>query len=327
VLIVKFDILLKSQPQVIKLFQNSLRKGRLVHTYLFDGAKGTSKLEAAYYFAAMLFCKSEEKPCLECEDCQKILKEQHPDLFLVQPEKGVIKKEQVANLEKEFSMTSQNKRVYIIVDIDKATASAANSLLKFLEEMEGDKYGILTTENLHNVLTTIRSRSQIISFRQVSPRIIAEELMQKGVDPETSNILSILTNNVEECLELIGEGIILDIIELVKKICYSESTKSKNPVLVLYEEGDFLLKEPNRKYHNIFMDLMITIKNDKLLYLLNQKEDIIFVDTIEEISKYLYDFEGVIKEVEKFLSFKQRLKYNVNLELFYANLLINSEVK
>jgi DNA polymerase-3 subunit delta' len=327
VLIVKFDILLKSQPQVIKLFQNSLRKGRLVHTYLFDGAKGTSKLEAAYYFAAMLFCKSEEKPCLECEDCQKILKEQHPDLFLVQPEKGVIKKEQVANLEKEFSMTSQNKRVYIIVDIDKATASAANSLLKFLEEMEGDKYGILTTENLHNVLTTIRSRSQIISFRQVSPRIIAEELMQKGVDPETSNILSILTNNVEECLELIGEGIILDIIELVKKICYSESTKSKNPVLVLYEEGDFLLKEPNRKYHNIFMDLMITIKNDKLLYLLNQKEDIIFVDTIEEISKYLYDFEGVINEVEKFLSFKQRLKYNVNLELFYANLLINSEVK
>lgn len=326
-LIVKFDILLKSQPQVIKLFQNSLRKGRLVHTYLFDGAKGTSKLEAAYYFAAMLFCKSEEKPCLECEDCQKILKEQHPDLFLVQPEKGVIKKEQVANLEKEFSMTSQNKRVYIIVDIDKATASAANSLLKFLEEMEGDKYGILTTENLHNVLTTIRSRSQIISFRQVSPRIIAEELMQKGVDPETSNILSILTNNVEECLELIGEGIILDIIELVKKICYSESTKSKNPVLVLYEEGDFLLKEPNRKYHNIFMDLMITIKNDKLLYLLNQKEDIIFVDTIEEISKYLYDFEGVINEVEKFLSFKQRLKYNVNLELFYANLLINSEVK
>ncbi len=323
----KFDILLKSQPQVIKLFQNSLRKGRLVHTYLFDGAKGTSKLEAAYYFAAMLFCKSEEKPCLECEDCQKILKEQHPDLFLVQPEKGVIKKEQVANLEKEFSMTSQNKRVYIIVDIDKATASAANSLLKFLEEMEGDKYGILTTENLHNVLTTIRSRSQIISFRQVSPRIIAEELMQKGVDPETSNILSILTNNVEECLELIGEGIILDIIELVKKICYSESTKSKNPVLVLYEEGDFLLKEPNRKYHNIFMDLMITIKNDKLLYLLNQKEDIIFVDTIEEISKYLYDFEGVINEVEKFLSFKQRLKYNVNLELFYANLLINSEVK
>jgi hypothetical protein len=75
------------------------------------------------------------------------------------------------------------------------------------------------------------------------------------------------------------------------------------------------------------MDLMITIKNDKLLYLLNQKEDIIFVDTIEEISKYLYDFEGVINEVEKFLSFKQRLKYNVNLELFYANLLINSEVK
>ena len=213
-------------------------------------------------------------------------------------------------------MTSQNKRVYIIVDIDKATASAANSLLKFLEEMEGDKYGILTTENLHNVLTTIRSRSQIISFRQVSPRIIAEELMQKGVDPETSNILSILTNNVEECLELIGEGIILDIIELVKKICYSESTKSKNPVLVLYEEGDFLLKEPNRKYHNIFMDLMITIKNDKLLYLLNQKEDIIFVDTIEEISKYLYDFEGVINEVEKFLSFKQRLKYNVNLSCF-----------
>jgi DNA polymerase-3 subunit delta' len=327
---VRFDTLLKTQPKVVRLFQNSLKKDRLVHTYLFEGARGTCKLEAAHYFAAMILCRGEKRPCLECEDCRKILKEVHPSVFIIKPENNVIRKEQVEFLEKEFSLTSisEEKRIYVIDDIDKATASAANSLLKFLEDLDGDKYGILTTENIHNVLSTIRSRSQIISFNQVSKRVIAEELMMKGVDLETSNVLATLSNSVDECLELIGEGFILDLIELAKKVGISIISGQNDPILVLYEEGDFLIKEPNKKYHHIFMDLLITFMNDKLSYLLNQKEEIVFANTFPEIADYLReDFSKALKTVERLLHYKQRLNYNVNLELFYADMLINCEVK
>jgi DNA polymerase-3 subunit delta' len=321
---VKFDTLLKTQKKVIKLFQNSLRKNRLVHTYLFEGAKGTPKLEAAYYFAAMIFCKH-SGPCLNCEDCLKVQKEIHPSIFLIRPEGASIRKEQVENLEREFSLTSlsESARVYIIEGIEKATLAAANSLLKFIEELGGDKYGILITENINQVLPTIRSRSQIISFEQVPPLVIAEELMAKGVDEETSRVLSKITNDVDECLELIGDGKILDLIELARKINFSLVNNKENPVLIFYEEGEFLLKDPDKRYHRIFLDLLITLASDELAYILGETEGIIFINTIEKIAPFLdNDYEAKVREIEKLLSFKNRLNYNINLELFYADMLI-----
>lgn len=321
----KFDTLLKNQKKVIKLFQNSFKKNRLVHTYLFEGAKGTSKLDAAYYFAAMILCKAKDKPCLECDDCKKVIREVHPSIFLITPDNGIIKKEQVDQLEREFSLTAidEGKRVYIIQDIDKANASAANSLLKFLEELEGDNYGILITENINAVIPTIRSRSQIVFFDQLPAIAVAEELIAKGVDEETSHILSTISNSVDDCLALINEGMVLDLIELAKNLAISYVRKDKPPLLVLYEEGDFLLKETDKKYHNLFLDLLIMITNDKLYYNLNQINKIIFKDLMALLGLYLdVDYENILKEAEILLEFKNRLKYNINIELFYAQLLI-----
>ncbi|MGI6768368.1 MAG: hypothetical protein ACOX43_04685 [Bacilli bacterium] len=320
----KFDTLLKTQKKVIKLFQNSLRKNRVVHTYLFEGAKGTPKLEAAYYFAALIFCKH-SKPCFNCEDCLKVQKEIHPSIFLIKPEGNSIRKEQVEKLEREFSLTSisESPRVYIIEGIEKSTLAAANSLLKFIEELDGDKYGILITENINQVLLTIRSRSQIISFEQVPSLVIAEELMAKGVDEETSRVLSKITNNVDECLELIGAGKILDLIELARKINFSLASNQGNPILIFYEEGELLLREPDKRYHRIFLDLLITLANDELAYILGETEGIIFINTIDKIAPFLdNDYEAKVREIERLLNFKQRLNYNINLELFYADMLI-----
>lgn len=321
----KFDALINNQKKVIKLFHNSYKKDRLVHTYLFEGAKGTSKFEAAYYFAALILCTGEEKPCLHCEECRKILKEVHPSIFVVNAEGTTIKKEQVEALEKEFSLTAINggKRVYIIKDIDKATASAANSLLKFLEEIGKDNYGILITENINNVLLTIRSRSQIVSFSQLPISTVANELMKKGVDEETSLILSNISNSVDDCLEMINDGKILDIIELVKKVGISIVSIEQSPILIMYQDGEFLLKESDKKYHNIFMDLLIALTRDKLFYLLNQIDRIIFKNTIEVVGELMTrNYEQSVIELESILSFKQRLKYNVNVELLYAQMLI-----
>ena len=68
-----FDKIKESQPKVVQLLENSLKKDRLSHAYLFEGEKGTRKFETALYFAQMLLCTSEEsKPCLECKNCKRI---------------------------------------------------------------------------------------------------------------------------------------------------------------------------------------------------------------------------------------------------------------
>lgn len=43
------------QPRVMKLLYNSIEKDRLSHAYLFEGKKGTGKLEAAMLLAKSFF--------------------------------------------------------------------------------------------------------------------------------------------------------------------------------------------------------------------------------------------------------------------------------
>ena len=50
-----FSNLFTTQPQVVKLINNSFQSNHLVNTYLFYGEKGTLKMDAALYFASLVF--------------------------------------------------------------------------------------------------------------------------------------------------------------------------------------------------------------------------------------------------------------------------------
>ncbi|HKM30197.1 MAG TPA: hypothetical protein VJZ51_05535 [Bacilli bacterium] len=318
----EFSTLLRTQTRVVKLLKNSILKNRLVGIYLFEGAKGTQKIEAAYYFAALVMCEEENKPCGECLSCKRIQEGSHPRIFFVEPgAKGSILKSQIDDLEHEFSRVSLEEgiRVFIIKDIDKATIEASNCLLKFLEETSSTTYGVLTTENLSSVISTIKSRSQIVAFAKVPRDIVIEEYTKRGIKEELSRVLSVLTNDINEGLLFANDQKINSIIGLVKMLDEAFWYKEKEPILVLNDEGKFLLNEKDKMYHNIFLDLMATIINDHIYHKLEQKNEVIFVDAD-------FDIDCEIKElfliVEKILVYKQKIKYNVNLELMYMQMLI-----
>ncbi len=312
----------KTQKHVVQLLENSYKKNRLVHGYLFEGAKGTLKLEAAYYLASLLMCTGDNKPCGECLECQRIKKGIHPRIFYIEPIQDTIRKEQIDDLEREFSRKSleEGVRVFIIKDIEKATLSASNSLLKFLEEMGDDNYGILLTEALPNVLSTIKSRMQIISFSKVDRQEIIDEYINKGIDKEIARVLSRITNDPNEGLQMINDGKILDIIDLVKK-CSESIVLKKRTFLTFYEESKFLFENNDKKYHQLFIDILILITNDRLYKILGQDEEITFKETIE---KYPLedDYQKVFKQLEKMIEAKGRLKYNINLDLMYMQMFV-----
>ena len=80
--------------------------------------------------------------------------------------------------------------------------SAANSLLKFLEEPVGNFLAILETESLGRILPTIQSRCQIIHFSQLSKEKLQEKLQEEGLSKETSRLLSHLTNSYHKAVEI-----------------------------------------------------------------------------------------------------------------------------
>jgi len=321
-----FDDLKNNQKEVLRLLENTFLKNRLVHTYLFEGVKGTPKIEAAYYLAMLILCegKTDKKPCLECRQCLNTMAFNNINVYLVKPEKESIKKEQIKELEHEFahSALEGGKRVFIIEDIDKATSEAANSLLKFLEESNDNNYGILITDNIQKVLLTIKSRSQVISFREVPKATLIHELQLNDVLKEDALIFASITNDFQEALLYNTDEKVKKIIELVKEIGRVLILRTRSATVVLYKNGLFLLKETSKKYHNIFIDLLITYLNDQLLCLSDQKDKMVFFEEISKIESYIVnDIAKTSSLIEKLFEFRNRLNYNVNIELMYCQML------
>ena len=147
------------QPLVFAQLKKSIKHGRIAHAYLFEGEKGTGKHEVGIWLAQHLFCTQmkDNLPCGKCNNCQRIEKKGHPDVLVIEPEGQTIKVDQIRRLQTEFSRSGyeSRKKVFLIKEAEKMNSSAANSLLKFLEEPPGDFLAVLETDAVGRILPTI----------------------------------------------------------------------------------------------------------------------------------------------------------------------------
>ena len=164
-----FDDFKDSQPINYQLLKNSLLNGKISHAYLVDANNNDSAYDFVLAFIKMIICDSHcshlsPDKCVNCSVCRRIDDGNYPELKIIQPESLVIKKEQLIELQNEFTMSSiEGKyRIYVIRDCDKMNKQAANSLLKFLEEPADNVIAILVTNHFSKLLSTIVSRCQII---------------------------------------------------------------------------------------------------------------------------------------------------------------------
>mgnify|MGYP004642154979 CR=1 FL=1 len=313
-----FSNLFTTQPQVVKLINNSFQSNHLVNTYLFYGEKGTLKMDAALYFASLVLCEA-GGACGVCEQCKRIVQLTNPNIFIISPEQETIKKEQIDSLEHEFALSSDYKRVFIIKDIDKATLSASNSLLKFLESLNEGDYGILLSENINLVLPTIKSRSVLVHFLPKAKQLISKELINRGVIEDNSRAIATITNNSSEAMNMAKDKMFNQILDLVKKIGVDIEDESKNITLELVTEGNFL-KQLEKKYHIYFLDLLINIQSDKVKKQLCM-DNLVFSDTLE-FCQLTLSRKQEVKILEIILNYKEKMKYNINIDLMYTSMLI-----
>jgi DNA polymerase III subunit delta' len=172
--------------------QSRRTRNALPHALLLCGPEGLGKRDFMRRFAQGLLCQQAQdgEPCGQCRSCLLFAAGTHPDfavLSLGLRKDGVQRSEivvdQIRELSARLAMASQfgGWQIVCIDPADAMNASAANALLKTLEEPSPQTMLLLVANAPWRLPQTIRSRCQRIEFH-LPPREDAEAwLGQHGV--------------------------------------------------------------------------------------------------------------------------------------------------
>jgi len=181
--------------------RRDIAAGRIAHAYLFTGADGIGKRTLALQFARAVNCQDPPapgEPCGECRACTLIGAEKHPDLFLLRPEGAgsriLVKAARELVRAVMLKPTEAARRIALLVDFHRALPSAANALLKTIEEPPPSAILLLTAESADELLPTIVSRCRIVPLRPLKESEIARALHERWrVAPDAAKVLARLS--------------------------------------------------------------------------------------------------------------------------------------
>ena len=176
---------LTGQDAVRSFLRNALEGGRLGHAYLFLGAPGSGKLDAAHALAQGAVCA--HGGCGSCDDCVRAARRTHPDVHVLRPEsaQGYLVA-QVRSLIDDLQMAPIRaaRKVYVLDEAEQLTSSTANALLKSLEEPPANVVFVLLATARDAVLPTVLSRCQVVPFKPVSAEAALQALREEVGAPE-----------------------------------------------------------------------------------------------------------------------------------------------
>ena len=176
-------------------------EGSVSHAYLFTGPPGVGKTTLSSKLAAALLCAREdvtERPCGACRACRLIASGNHPDLHIVESERvgANLKIEQIRDLAHSLTMTpvEGRRQIAILKRFEEATSSAANALLKTLEEPASGVVIAVLAREPDLLLSTIVSRCQHLPLRPLPVRQVESALAERwNAASEQAELLSHLS--------------------------------------------------------------------------------------------------------------------------------------
>lgn len=190
------------QDHIVKTLTNSLASNSISHAYLFSGPRGSGKTTIARIFAKAVNCtakNSDVEPCDKCDSCQEIMASRSMDLIEIDAASHTGVDDVRALIEGiKFAPVKSKYKVFIIDECHQLSKSAANALLKTLEEPPSHAIFILATTEAHKMIPTIISRCQRFDFKRLHiPEIIKklEFILKKEHIKFESSALSLIALN------------------------------------------------------------------------------------------------------------------------------------
>ncbi|MGX4601577.1 DNA polymerase III subunit [Faecalimicrobium sp. JNUCC 81] len=293
-----------------KYLTNSLRKNKINHAYMFEGIDGIGKKKFAGELAKIL---------LNTENVDS-----SPDYININADGSSIKIAQIRKLQTDIIIKPHKEyKIYIINEAEKMTVEAQNALLKTLEEPPEYAIMILITSNKERLLDTIKSRCEIIKFLPISLLDLKKFLIDKGIEEQRAQLLSVFSRgSIEKALELsesadfaimrddiqsyiqtILDKKIIDILEIPANMDkYKKEIVSILDIFVNYFRDMMMLKE------NI--DKSMIINADKIVFIQNMSKKI----TYSQVSKIIDIIEDTKTKI------RSNCNFNISIQVMALNI-------
>lgn len=324
--------LLVGHDQIVERFLAAQKAGRLPHTFLFTGAHGIGKKLTALALAQVLICENSDQACGLCSSCLRIYRlaqdtgaltakkdkaetsQGTESLLVVEPERTVIKVEQAREIVEFLSLRSIAKHRVVIIDgAELLNQQAANSLLKVLEEPPAGTFFFMIAPSPSQVLPTLQSRSQIVSF---SP-LTAEQMKKRTRAPEWAIRAS---SGSFEKLQMLTEK---EELEIRESACSWLATWMTEPQGYLSDDVRSLVRD--RSVAQRLADHLLMLLRDVIFYQLGSKKSVMNLDK----EKFLAEIAQLPSEklnfaMEKALVLQNQLQQNFDSSLLFEQFWIET---
>ena len=272
---------LAGQEHVSTTLRQSVRLGRISHSYLFCGPRGCGKTTTARIIAKAANCLDlqDGDPCNVCAICQSISEGRFMDIIELDAasNRGIDEIRDIRD-KVNFAPVQGRRKVYIIDEAHMLTDAASNAFLKTLEEPPEHVIFVLCTTEAHRILPTIISRCQRLDFRRIPSETVFGRLSEiadaegVAVEPDALRMIAryasgslrdaenLLEQLVVSCPDgvtasqveqLLGMGSDEAALELVKYLLLGNTTASLSAVNRAAWEGSDL-----RQLHRQASDLL-----------------------------------------------------------------------
>lgn len=204
-----FEELLGNQ-RVKDNLRSGISRGRLSHFYLISGPAGSGKRTLARLLAAAILCKGEDKPCLTCSACRKVMADAHPDFISVtDPEHKNVAVKLVRQVREEMFIrpNEADKKIYLFPQ--ELGVEGQNALLKILEEPPSYGIFMLIADNPEKLLPTVRSRCTELSLQSLPQELLRSRLQQEFPDADADTINAAIGRSggyLGQAMQLLEEG-------------------------------------------------------------------------------------------------------------------------
>lgn len=287
------------------------KANRLNHAYLVitnDGTMGRNYVKA---LAKAIMCESDE-PCEGCRTCSLIEQDIHPDVILY-PKKGkALKAEEIAEIIEEAYLKpiENDKKVIIIDKAEEMNISAQNKLLKTLEEPPKNVHFLICAQNEFNILSTVKSRSKLISVPSFNEKQLFLALKDDYSDSgKLREAISCSDGTVGKVIELYQDENLMTTIDFVCDML--TNMKSSKDVLKFSEKINTLKIDTQK-----LLEILETLLRDLLVYkegkgelALNKKQ----VELLKDVKGF--SVGAIISILEKVNEAEKKDFFNANSQM------------
>mgnify|MGYP003110600240 FL=1 len=249
----------------------------------------------------------------------------------IEKKQGQIGVDEAQDMVKKLSLKSYEGgyKILIVWMAEKMNTSAANKLLKLIEEPPNKTVLLLLAEDEEQIINTIRSRCQILNFPPLAEQVITDGLLLRGVSQTEALTIALEANgNFNKALDLLNkdsEDLVFErwFVQWVRSAFKAKGNKGAIQELILWSEE---VAKTGREVQKKFLNYCLTMMRQALLLNYNANE-LVYAKVhmegfdLKKFAPFVHENNilDIVKELEQAIFHVER---NGNSKLIFTDLSI-----